>query len=134
MPIRNIPFDGVSPYLPIRIINPSNGKAVRTHGLVDTGASSCAFPGHIAALLGHDLTKGKKQNANSAGGTAESYAHTTTIEIYDFQDNRLFVVNKVTVGYMPKLSVNLLGVENFLAGFQLTVDYPGKRFSIRQGA
>ncbi len=130
MPIRNIPFSNGCPYLPIRIINPHTHQSIKVMGLVDTGASACAFPGDIAGFLGHNLHKGAKSHSTSAGGAAESYAHTTTIEIYDFKDNRLFTVEKIPVGYMPRLPVPLLGVKNFLERFHLHVAYPQKEFSI----
>src|SRR5467141_3407035 len=99
MPIRNIQFAGTYPYLRIKIINPDTNQSIRAEGIVDTGASSCALPGDFAGMLGHSLTKGIVSKTDSAGGQATSYAHTTTIEIFDFQDNLLHVIEKIPVGY-----------------------------------
>lgn len=81
MLIRDIPFSDGFPYLPIKIVNPQTYQSVKVLGSVDTGASACAFPGYIAGLLGHNPLRGAKSHSSSAGGAAESYAHTTTIEI-----------------------------------------------------
>jgi Family of unknown function (DUF5678) len=109
---------------------PHTKQSIKVLGLVDTGASACAFPGDIAGFLGHNLLKGAKSRSSSAGGAAESYAHSTTIEIYDFKDKRLLTLEKIQVGYMPRLQVPLLGVKNFLEKFHLHVAYPKKEFSI----
>ena len=108
MPIRNIPFRHGHPYLPIRIVNPHTQKSLKTMGLVDTGADECSMPASMAAILGHDLEKGIPKNVHTAGGLATGYGHTTRIEIYDFNDRQLFVIDKVMIDFMPGLHTPLL--------------------------
>ncbi len=87
-----------------------------------------AFPGHFADLLGFKLTQGRRSQSSSAGGSADSFEHMTTIEIYGADEKHLFTVENIPVGYMPKLPVPLLGVRHFLENFRLRMDYPGKKF------
>ena len=60
------------------------------------------------------------------------YAHTTSIEIMDIHNPRrtLYAINNTPIDFMPNLHVILLGVNNFLSNFVLTIDYLQKRFSI----
>ena len=130
MPIRNYPFsitrpgDAARPYLPVAIVNPATNKRVRVFALIDTGADECAFPASFAPLLGHNLQEGQQKNINTGNGVTTAYGHRTRIEIEGF------TTQEVLVDFMPNLSVPLLGVKSFLGNFILTVDYPGKSFSL----
>jgi len=56
MPIHNFPFTSIRPgdtpraWLPIRIINPTNGLIQNAYGLIDTGADECSIPASYASL------------------------------------------------------------------------------------
>ena len=113
--------------LPIKVINPGNGLSVMTWGLVDTGADANLFPASLAISLGHGLkADGVRQNVT--GGIEQTsipaYAHTFIMEL-------LAPDNQTTVWKSRKLEIDcveteppiLLGVEDFLCHFKLTIDY-----------
>ena len=70
--------------LPIRIINPFNGAMWPTYGLVDTGATTCLFPGALATYLGHRL-KGDGVKASVTSGIEQknvpTFLHTFRLEL-----------------------------------------------------
>jgi predicted aspartyl protease len=127
---RNYPFyvvrpgDIARPYLPVTITNPDTGRQLRVYALVDTGADECAFPASFAPLLGHNLQAGQVKRISTGNGITAAYRHTTRIAIKDFS------TQDVLVDFMPNLNIPLLGVKSFLSNFILTVDYPGKTFSL----
>lgn len=138
MPIRNFPFcttsptDAISrPWLPIKIINPHTGQALRFIGLIDTGADECAIPASFAPILGHSLDKGAPKAIDSAGGKTTGYSHATKIEIYDLSDKLCHTIHDTPIDFMPNLKVVLLGVKQFLDQFELHMHYPNKIFSIK---
>jgi hypothetical protein len=137
MPIKNFPFSnfekGRSAYatLNIRIINPVNGMSVYANGIIDTGASDCAFPSQYADLLGHDLKKGEHKTTKTANGSSDVYSHTTIIEIYNSTNKVVYRIEKTPIDFMPNLPYVLLGVNSFLSKFILTIDYPAQKFSIQ---
>ena len=138
MPIRSCDIaDGISIFLPIKIINPHTGKELRTEGLVDTGASSCAIPASMATILGHNLKSGRFGCVGTGNGDSESYGHTTTISVYHPLDSdsgvEIFIMENVVIDYMPCLPIVLLGVDGFLSKFLLSIDYPNKKFSMVKG-
>lgn len=136
MPIRDCPFtrcngDIFRPMLPISIINPHTGKHLNTIGLIDTGADECAIPAGIAQLLGHNLQAGITKPINTGNGLTNAYSHTTRFEIYHPVSHQLlYTIDNTPIDFMPNLNVVLLGVNSFLSGFVLTINYPKKNFSI----
>jgi hypothetical protein len=70
--------------LPIRIVNPHNGAAWPTYGLLDTGATTCLFPGALASHLGHDL-KGSGVKSSVTSGIEQkkipTFLHTFRLEL-----------------------------------------------------
>ena len=133
MPAREYPFyaarpgDLPRPYLPVRVINPESAKELRVYALIDTGADECAFPASFASLLGHNLQAGQTRRISTGNGVTIGYGHTTRIAIEGFS------TQDVLVDFMPNPNTPLLGVKSFLSNFILTVDYPNKTFSLRQG-
>lgn len=131
MVIRNYPFsftgpgDIGRPYLPVTIINPANGRRLKVFALVDTGADECALPASFAPILGHNLQAGTQKKISTGNGITIAYSHLTRIEIEGFS------TKDVLIDFMPNLSMPLLGAKSFLNSFILTVDYPGKTFSLR---
>ena len=115
------------PYLNIVLRNPVTGAALKTYGLIDTGADECAFPAWMGKSLGHNLEAGLPKIVTTASGHATTYAHSTIIEIPGF------CTETVMVDYSPSLGICLLGVNRFLSNFILVVNYSKQYFSLRSG-
>lgn len=138
MPITDFPFlcltrdNKERPWLPVTIINPKNGKSIKTYGLVDTGADECSVPAGFAKELGHDLRKGNLKKVDTAGGKTKAYSHVTTIEIFNIKENKAaHRMKDIPIDFADGLNVVLLGVKDFLDHFTLKIDYPKKVFSIK---
>lgn len=137
MPISNVPFtdigDGFArPFLLTRIVNPLNGSHVLCFGLVDTGSDDCSVPASVAKSLGHDLQAGRQRGIRTANGVSIAYAHTARFEIlHPVNQKPLYIIQDTSVDFMPNLQLVLLGTQNFLNRFILTIDYPRKTFSLR---
>jgi|SRR3972149_8685122 len=145
MPISDYPFQASSdiptpsPILPIKIINPDNGKVYKTWGLVDTGAFQTAIPGHIAQAIGHNIDAVKAMDGCGAGGALSIYPHSCSIEIFKMDSKGIVDINTVVhkiscrrIGVIKDLPFVLLGVKEFLRKFVLIVDYPRQQFSIKR--
>ncbi len=123
------------PYLPLRISNPySKDELQIIWGLVDTGADSCLLPASLAESLGHDL-KGDGVRATVNMGIEQKsipvYAHTFNIGLLS-PDHRKIVweSGNVEVECSETEPPVLIGVQNFLKHFRLTVDYPKREFTL----
>lgn len=145
MPIRDFPFLRASdadpmlrPWLLVRINNPHTGGFFDTVGLIDTGADECCLPAPFAGLLGHDLTAGTAKTISTGNGSTTAYGHTCTIDIFDTRlllsgkERIAYTIPQTIIDFMPNLHCVLLGVRTFLSGFELAIDYPRQRFSIRK--
>ncbi|MEA1929106.1 MAG: hypothetical protein U9N73_12940 [Candidatus Auribacterota bacterium] len=143
MPIIEYPFkkltpaDPLRPILPIRITNPDTGLSLRSWGLIDTGADDCAFPAGMATILGHNLSAGTPKQIGTGNGVTIAYAHTCKIEIFKIEpdgnvsdEEVVYKIDNTPLDFMPNLESLLLGVQNFLNNFILTIDYPNKSFSV----
>jgi hypothetical protein len=123
--------------LAIRIINPDTGLFIDTYGLIDTGADDCAIPASLAESLGHNLKAGKIKKIATGNGLTNAYTHLCTIQIFDTMElerGNLKVVYSVPdtpFDFLPRLNCILLGTKSFMSKFILTIDYPGKTFSLR---
>lgn len=145
MPISEYPFSRQGPVgpfrplLPIEIINPATNLNLNAWGLIDTGADDCALPASYAQILGHNLQAGTLKQIVTGNGVTNAYAHTTRVNIFHYDKvNNLFDQTKIVhtiqdtpVDFMPNLQCILLGVNNFLSGFILTIDYQKQVFSIK---
>lgn len=139
MPLRDCPFlDFGGLYravLPVRIINPHNGKHINTIGIIDTGADECAIPAQMALILGHNLQAGVTKAVNTGNGPTAAYSHTTKFDIFHPGTGQLvYTIDDTPIDFMPNLNVVLLGVNSFLSRFILRIDYPNKSFSISNSA
>jgi hypothetical protein len=142
MPIRNHPFtltSGMSrPMLWIKIANPRTKDAIIARAIMDTGADDCVFPAKVAAKLGHNLKAVPPKPIETAGGTTYAYSHTCRVDILGTQPNGMFGSNvlytipKMPIDFVMGCDAFLLGVENFLIKFIVTIDYPRQVFSIRK--
>lgn len=124
----------------IRVTNPATGQAAIFKALVDTGAYSCVFPANVAPYLGHKLKSVKPVTIEGVGGFASTYPHTSRVEILEMLPNGLpgqtvlYTIRDTPIDFVEGCSHFLLGVNNFLARFVLTVNYPRRVFSIRNPA
>ena len=137
MPISNFAFtdigDGFArPFLLTKIVNPFNGNHVLCFGLVDTGADDCSVPASIAKSLGHDLQAGRQKEIGTGNGMSIAYEHTVRFEIlHPISKKPLYIIQDTPVDFMPNLPLVLLGTQNFLSRFILTINYPLKTLSTR---
>jgi len=132
------PFSEPSPILPVRIGNPDNNSDFPTWALVDTRATSCTIPGWIAEVIGLDVYNAPSYPGSTGGGAAPVYLHTCRIEIFEMDntghvtDNVIITIQDTEMPVLENLPVALLGVNEFLEQYILTVDYPRQVFSIRR--
>lgn len=136
MPIRNYSFKPLGgmlrPILPIVIINPHSNKSHKTLGIIDTGADTCTISREIADILGHNMEKGDKGEATSVGAKVQTWLHTTTINMLDFNSKIFHTIKNAKIEYVDNFDYVVLGVEDFLEKYRLEIDYPKRRFSIRR--
>ena len=140
MEITNCPFSvpenykdfGPQPYIPIRIINPKTNQAIINWGLVDTGAFSCRLPSMCGESIGIDILKGRLCEGATAGGKNKVYVHPCNIEILDMDNN---VLTRITgeFAFGDSVPFVLLGVQDFLKDYIVTIDYPRQVFLISKG-
>ncbi len=150
MPIINYPFTRLGPdspfhpFLIIEVVNRQNGFSQQMPALIDTGADECTIPGFYAGKLGFALEKGKRKDIFTAGGESKAYGHRCTINIFarvgtiekpivDY-NNVVITIRNVFLDFASDLKslYALMGVENFLSEYILTIDYPRQVFSIRK--
>lgn len=118
----------LKPFLDVRYINPHTGISVRTTALIDTGADTCVLPASMADVLGHDLELGYPANYQGVTGVCiPFYKHTMQIEI----DGLNYITDNVMIAFSPTVREPILGVQTFLNKFILTINYPGKTFSLQ---
>jgi len=144
MPIVNYPFRTHSafstpkPFLPIVITNPDNGFTFLTWAVIDTGADTSAIPEFIGKKLGHSITAVKAETHSGIGGDAKAYYHRAQIEVLaiDSQgnviDDNVLITVKRKIAIIPELRVTILGENDFLKHYLLTVDYPKQIFSLNK--
>jgi hypothetical protein len=147
MPIFNYPFripPGYSvakPVVPVIIVNPENGFDYSTWALIDTGADTTVIPEDIAKTLYHDVRnpRAKRDKTFGIGGEVDVYMHTFSIKIL-FSDpagkidhNRVAIkIPKRTFAVVPNLHIVILGEQDFLKNYVLTINYPRQIFSIKK--
>jgi hypothetical protein len=81
-------------------------------------------------MLGIRLRAGRRREISTGSGTATAYSHVVRIELPEYR----LSTNQFRGDFLPGLTVPLLGVANFLNRFVLTIDYPRRRFSLREPA
>ena len=126
------------PFLWIKVTNPENGKGIIAYALIDTGATYNAFPAECASRLGHNLKSMSPKTICTANNKTKAYPHTSKVEVlgvfangYPDKDKILYSLPEQRIDYTEGLGQFLLGQNNFLSEFVLTIDYPKKSFSIR---
>ncbi len=143
MPIKDYSFIELSgksrPMLWIRVTNPQEERSIIGLAMIDTGADKCAFPAKVGKNLKYKPENAVKMNTMiTASGQTVAHSHISTIEVLKpdakgrATDRVVCVVKDVTVEYAEGLCAYLLGDEGFLCNFVLEVDYPNKKFSLRE--
>ena len=128
-PFYQPPGKQAGPYIPIQFVNPATGLDFIWHCLIDTGASSCLITKPIAEITGHNF-KGKSVKSSVTlgveGNTIETWLHSFTMALLHPEDEKTVVwrsgtqlIECVEHDLMPQL----LGQENFLCNFIVTIDY-----------
>jgi predicted aspartyl protease len=125
------------PMLPLRISNPRTGDEITVWGIVDTGADGCAFPGRITDALEIDLQAGVKRLIGTGNGLTEAYAHLVQVDVFGLRPrssrvdaNKIIHSVSATIDFIPNLDCCLIGFENFLKDFILSIDYQRQVFSL----
>ncbi|MDD3275763.1 MAG: hypothetical protein PHP93_01790 [Kiritimatiellales bacterium] len=126
------PTDACRVYLPIRLSNPKTGSSTDIEmALVDTGADSCVIPGSLAGALGHNLKHKAIRPSPTLGinGThVDTYGHTFRLELLGPDAETVVWSNDRTVIDCIEAEVPiLLGTQDFLANFKITIDYPAQK-------
>ena len=117
--------------LPVQFTNPATGLSALVWGLVDTGADASLLPADLAVALGHNL-KGHGVRSSVTCGIEQSsvavYKHTFRLDLLSPDTKRVVWSSTHTeVDCAPTNPPVLLGVEDFLRHFVLTVDYKAER-------
>jgi hypothetical protein len=143
MPIVNYPFVYVQgspkPALPVILQNPANGFEQLTWALIDTGADYTVIPEFIAKDLYHDITHAsvKKSDCTGVGGIAITYQHTFRLRILEsvgkgnISNKTVIQIRKRLFAVVQGLNTMVLGENDFLKKYILTIDYTKKLFSVR---
>ena len=123
------------PFIPIVVMNPETATTFKTMALVDTGADACAFPEHVATLTRHILKGVNVVNSVSSGiGGVDvaTWKHTFVIGLLDpSMKNVIKWTDRILIDcFEHNNAPPLLGTENFLKGFVLTIDYPTKNLTL----
>jgi hypothetical protein len=120
------------PYLPIKIINPHTGKEFNWMSQIDTGADSCLISKTICEILNHNL-KGDGVKSNITFGiTGEDtlvWKHTYILQLLhpDSIDKVVWSSKEILIDCIDGDSFPvLLGSDNFLCNFIITLDYQKK--------
>jgi len=159
MPSFTFPFTAVSswaaerPLLPVIIGNPANDLDVQTWGIIDTGADRSTFPEHVAKSLYHSIKHNdvQRDNASTVGGEVPVYKHTFSLGVFSLKKTKTgvsigseIVIHKpqMLVDVVPVKFINaegievqtnfhsvILGVDDFLADYLITINYPQGVFS-----
>lgn len=146
MPIIDYPFIDISgtgspkPALPVVLINPTNGFDCFTWALIDTGADNTVIPDFIAKKLYHNIAHENVQTdiCWGIGGAATIYYHTFRLKVLGLNRKKQVLNNKEAIrrnkrlyAVVQALHTMVLGEDDFLDRYILTINYPKKTFSLR---
>lgn len=146
MPIANYPFVDINgtgvpkPALPVILTNPANGLSFGTWALIDTGADSTVIPEFIAKKLYHDIAHKSVQRDTCLGvsGAVTTYFHTFRLKVLGLNRKGDVLCNKTAIkrnkrqyAVIRGLHLMVIGEDDFLKRYILTINYPKKMFSLR---
>ena len=117
------------PHLPLRLFNPITQQDFRWDCLIDTGADTCLFPKALAQLTGHNL-KGQGVRSDITcgieGHPVPTWKHSFILELLHpaLPDRAVWRSSAVQIDCLDHDDCPpLLGVEDFLCHFKITLDY-----------
>jgi hypothetical protein len=114
------------PVLPITV--KKNGKDLKYHAIVDSGADHNIFHAQIGEFLGIDIKTGKKLNFWGTGGQQQvAYFHDVVIEIGGW-DFKCYCGFSYDINILP---YGLLGQDDFFKQFKVIFDYSKCEFELR---
>ncbi len=123
-----------STYLPIRITNPHAGKSTIIYALIDTGADQCTFPESLAVELGHNFRANgvKSESTIGVSGSTDVFMHTFDVDILTPDRSKIFAsFENILVSCVSTEIPALLGVDDCLNHFTLTIDYPNMNIILK---
>ncbi len=115
--------------LPLRIVNPHTGRTWPSYGLLDTGATTCLFPGALATYLGHNL-KGDGVRSSVTSGIEQkklpTFLHTFRMELLSPEGDRVvWRSGDVLINCVEHNLPILLGYREFLRHFTVCAIHYG---------
>jgi hypothetical protein len=100
------------------------------YGLIDSGADDALFPLVIAARLGIDLAKCRRETCETAGGTTDQFIWDPGIEIEIPEMNRTRVKAQASFSAGLPSRIILLGRNDFFCAFRVYIDERAKLFRL----
>lgn len=121
--------------LPVSLTNPASGSSAIAWGILDTGADACLLPGTLARDLGHDLT-GEGVKCSVTSGIEQTpvttYKHSFRMQLLSADLKRtVWQSGDVEVDCAETSLPVILGVEELLRHFKITIDYPNEKIALR---
>jgi hypothetical protein len=113
----------------VRLLDPHTGTYVDTFALLDTGADACLFDRATTEKAGHELEGDGVVGSvtGGVGGEAKTYKHTIDLQLFNGDAARIVWASGPRLFDCIDADIPpLLGVQDFLEMFQVTIDYPGK--------
>ena len=124
-PLKDFGGGKLSPYLPIMVQNPLNGISLKGLALLDTGADTCTMPRPVVLGLGLNFTSPPTSNTKGVGGVdIATWQKRFTISLLDPTEK--IVIKRYAPAMVSCVNTNipiLLGTDNFLKDFKITIDY-----------
>jgi len=119
--------------LPLLIRNPATKLSAIVFGLADTGADATLFPATLAVQLGHKL-KGKGVKTTVTGGIEQrpivAYRHLFEVSLLSPDRRKIVWRDRMEIDCLESDPPLLLGVEDFLYHFKLTINYPSENMRL----
>ena len=111
------------PFIDITFIDRKNPLTVKA--LVDSGASFSVFRPEIAEFLEVPIERGNALYLEGIGGRILGYLHTLSVSV-----GRKHFQCKIVFSRELRVSLNLLGRDNFFQQFLITFDERNKKVSL----
>ena len=130
--IKITPGDKARPLVPVQIVNPKNGKTLRTYALINTGADQTVIPAEFAQILDIVIDETtSKQEIQTANGIQIATSFKLILELFNTEGEKLHSSDEFEIINLEGLKTVLIGMD-FLSKFELKVDYPNSLLSLQQ--